>query len=233
MYMNNGQPPLIDTVTGGLNQLWVHWYSHRTGSSIQDTIAAGVMQMLELQQRMIGFIREHTINPRGVAAGYMPTPFGMPNYGPGFMGGGFMNSGFNRSGQFENAFGQDERTGPYSELNASEPSLFYKLDERVKEGEFSHPWVHWMARGPQGQSMDIQELEVERLRRVEQLESIPRPRTRFDGQGPAMTTPAGYVSLMWVIWQGTKATNETYQEIHDKLVEYLKVNKDYHQTDRT
>lgn len=223
--MNNGQPPLIDTNTGSLHPMWVQWYARNTQSSLEDCIKAGVTQMLELQQRMIGFIRENTINPKGVLASFGHNYNMMRPQGANFGGMGFS--------AFENSPFVTEPTGPYAELNASEPSLWYKLDESTPSHEFGHPWNQWKLQYTRGQTVDLNEVEAERQRRIKQFESISRSATTWHrpplSQGPMMTTPSGDVSLLWVLWQGSKDTNSSYQEIHDKVVEYLNLNNTFSQ----
>lgn len=225
MFNMHSAPPLIDTNTGALSAMWVQWYSCTTQSSLEDSIKAGVTQMLELQQRMIGFIRENTINPKGVLATFghnynMTRPQGANFGGMGFSA-------------FDNSPFTTKSTGPYAELDATEPSLFYKLNEGTPPNEFGHPWNQWKMLHARGQTVDLNEVEAERLDRIKQFEAIPRSTTTWHRHplslGPMMTTPAGNVSLLWVLWQGSKDTNSSYQEIHNKVVEYLNLNNAFTQ----
>lgn len=225
MQMFNGQPPLIDTSTGALHPMWVHWYSQRTNCSVQEAISAGTMHMLELQQRMIGFLRENTINPRGVAAGYTPA-FGMPNYGGGGFQGGYAYGSGPQTEYPGNAYINHLRNSGRYAATPEEPSLFYK-EADMKD----HPWVKHMLKVKPETGLDGLILMCTNVPGL--LEKQPRSTAQdpgvFGNQVPSMVTPSGHLSLLWVLWQGDRDPVRSLGVIHDEGIKVIEAERNKHQ----
>jgi len=223
MQMFNGQPPLIDTSTGALHPMWVQWYSQRTACSVQDAIAAGTMHMLELQQRMIGFLRENTINPRGVAAGYS-MPFGMPGFNTNGFQGAYAYGGGPQTEYPSNAYTNHLRNSGRYPATPEEPSLFYKEADME-----DHPWVMYMLnRNPGNPQSLIDVCKGLSVRLMQQPRTTPLEPSIFGNSGPSMVTPSGHLSLLWVLWQSDRDHTRSLEVIHDEGVKVLEAERNKH-----
>lgn len=215
-------PPLIDTNTGALSAMWVQWYSCATQSSLEDSIKAGVTQMLELQQRMIGFIRENTINPKGVLATFGHNYNMIRPQGANFGGGGFQGPYGGGNTEYPgNMYTNHLRNSGRYPAGPDEPSLFYK--EADMEG---HPWVMYMLNRNPGNLQSLIEVCNGLAGRLEkQARSTPLEPGVFGDKGPSMVTPCGHLSLLWVLWVGDRDYTRSLDSIHDDGLKVLETGK--------
>ncbi|MNM27162.1 hypothetical protein D3C81_376470 [compost metagenome] len=205
------EPNLVEN-TGVLSQQWIIWYQSRTMVSIDEAVKVGVIKMLEVQQRMVGFQREYIINTASVLAGYSAGgAFMQGPYGPQFSNGHRGHTRADIDNAIMSVFRNSGRYVPY----VDEPSPFYEDRKEIDGGYMGdiHPWDGWYA------SSDERTLEDAKIRRpdlIEELNSQPRGRSDLMMLASPLRTPTGHLSLLWVMAEAERHHDKTLGEIHNE-----------------
>lgn len=112
----------------------------------------------------------------------------------------------------------------------NEPSLFYK-DSSENPQTTNDPWVRWRAQElgyrPNGNFNKglMDEVKTNVLDRVKGQSRIVVTCTEkgwSNNVQPQLRTPAGYLSLIWVIWMGDQNLNMSWEEIHEEGMKQIK-----------
>lgn len=197
-YPYNGvnQPDLMLVGTGRLSPIWVDWYRNKTGATLPEAMKTGVGRMLALQQQMVEFFNEYTLNPTELLVSY-------PDYAP--------SDAAAYNSYFYNQVTRNGRYAPRIEP-FREPSPFDNKTVNVIINATTHAvtvWEGWCMAGGASQEEAKQAREA-LCKRLEAQERI-QPENR--NIAPHVSADAVNVDLVWLLYMADCHPQATLTEI--------------------